>query len=118
MDRDRNALWKTVGEDEKSIFSLEIPATNCPAWNKILAVVRNSPRESRIRPGERESLEGRRTGSIYATSLAGIEFVFLFFVFFWNIRKSNGEPRNWTPRPPGSTFVSMSLRLVRGRFNA
>lgn len=32
-------------EDEKSILSLEMPATNCPARDKILAVVRNSARD-------------------------------------------------------------------------
>jgi len=36
----------TTAGDEKSILSLEMPATNCPARDKILAVVRNSARES------------------------------------------------------------------------
>lgn len=50
-------VGKTAG-DEKSILSLEMPATNCPARDKILAVVRNSARESRPRRG-RESFGGR-----------------------------------------------------------
>lgn len=70
--------------DEKLILSLEMPATNCPARDKILAVVRNSARESRPRRG-RESFEGRRE---YPCNIAG--FLDFRTSFLRCSRKNNG----------------------------
>lgn len=79
VDRNRNAHCEQDGDgDEKSILSLEMPTTNCPARDKILAVVRNSARKSPTRTWILRRTQGRRTR--VPMQRRGISrFQFLFF---------------------------------------
>lgn len=76
-----------TARNEKSILSLEMPATNCPARDKILDVVRNSARESRPRRG-RESFEGRHE---YLCNIAG--FLDFRAPSFFRCNRKNNEVR-------------------------
>lgn len=106
------------GRDEKSILSLEMPATNCPARDKILAVVWNSARE--FLPsfdGDVNPFEGRRTDAreyLYVQRLSA-GTISRFKSFFSEQPKKQREPRNWT------AFSWFDIRIdvvaVRRRFN-